>query len=184
MKKIEIHVHAKKHCRKIVPLSRMQTPDAVKTVLRHPRRLGELLDLLGDQDIPVRGRAAATLARLAESHPESLLKALPRLREYMGDYSDYVRWHLVYAFGEIAARVFEPAREYWVDIFARMDDDNRVVRLFARKAAAKLAAKHPDAVVTFFSDIQRPIPQELAKLVGERHASLPGQHPGRSTEFR
>ena len=92
MKKLEMQRRNEKHRRKrIIPLSRMQTPDAVNTVLRHPRRLEELLDMLGEQDLSIRGRAAATLARLAESHPESLLKAMPRLREYLDDDSDYVR---------------------------------------------------------------------------------------------
>jgi HEAT repeat protein len=143
----------------------MQTPDAVKTVLRHPRRLEELLDMLGDKDLSIRGRAAATLARLAESHSEGLLKAMPRLREHINDDSDYVRWHLVYAFGKIGASVLSPAREYWADVFAGMDDDSRIVRMIAGKAAALLAAAHPDAVAAFFRDAQRPVPGELAKFL-------------------
>lgn len=166
MKKLEIHRRAENHRRKrIIPLSRMQTHDAVKTVLRYPRRLEELLDMLGDKDLSIRGRAAATLARLAESHPESLLKALPRLREYMDDESDYVRWHLVYAFGEIGACGSPPAREYLADVFVSMEDNSRIVRMIAGKTAARLAAKHPDAVAAFFRDVQRPIPPELAKFL-------------------
>ena len=143
----------------------MQTTDVVKTVIRHPRRLEELLDMLGDRDIPIRVRAAATLARLAESHPENLLAAMPRLREHMDDDSDYVRWHLVYAFGEIGARVSESAREYWAVVFAGMDDVSRIVRMIAGKAAARLTATHPDAVAAFYRDTQRPIPKELEKLL-------------------
>jgi len=166
MKKPEINRRSENHRRKrIVPLSGMQPPEAVKTVLRHPRRLEELLDMLGDKDLAIRGRAAATLARLAESHPESLLNAIPRLREYTDDDSDYVRWHLVYAFGEIGAHASEPAREYLANVFARMDDDNRIVRMVAGKAAARLTEKHPEAVAAFFRDIQRPVPPELAKLL-------------------
>jgi len=148
----------------------MQTPDVVKTVLRYPRRLGELLDMLGDNDRSIRGRAAATLARLAESRPESLIKAIPRLREYMDDDSDYVRWHLVYAFGEIGARVSTPTREYWADVFLCMDDASRIVRMVAGKVAVRLAVKHPDAVAAFFSDIQRSVPPELVKLLPEGSA--------------
>ena len=143
----------------------MQTPDAVKTVLRHPRRLAELLDILGDNDLSIRGRAATTLARLAETHPENLLKVIPRLREYADDDSDYVRWHLVYAFGEISARVSTPTRDYWADVFEGMADDSRIVRAIAGKAAARLAEKHPDAVAAFFREIQKPIPPELAKFL-------------------
>jgi hypothetical protein len=171
MKKLEIHRRAENHRRKrIIPLSRMQTPDVVKTVLRYPRRLEELLDMLGDRELSIRGRAAATLARLAESRPESLLKTIPRLREYMNDDSDYVRWHLVYAFGEIGVRVSAPAREYWADVFTCMGDGSRIVRMIAGKAAARLAVKHPDAVAAFFRDIQRPVPPELAKFLPEESA--------------
>ena len=168
MKKPEIHRCAENHRRKrIVPLSRMQTPDVIKTVLRYPRRLEELFDMLGDKDLSIRGRAAATLARLAESRPESLLDAMPRLREYINDDSDYVRWHLVYAFGEIGAQVSSPVREYWADVFTCMEDGSRIVRMIAGKAAIRLAAKHPDAVATFFREIQRPVPPELAKFLPE-----------------
>ena len=163
---MEIHRRAEKHCRKrIIPLSRMQTPDVVNTVLRHPRRLEELLDMLGDKELSVRGRAAATLARLAESRPESLLKTLPRLRECMYDDSDYVRWHLVYAFGEIGARLSTPEREYWTDVFTCMTDNSRIVRMIAGKAALRLAARHPDEVAAFFRDARQPVPPILAKLL-------------------
>lgn len=166
MKKLEINRRSENHpIKRIIPLSGMQTPDVVKTVLKHPRRLTELLDMLGDADISVRGRAAATLARLAESRPESLIAALPRLREYTRDDSDYVRWHLVYVFGEICARVPDPAREYQSDVVAGMSDASRIVRMIAGKAAARLAAKHPDVVAAFFQNIQRPIPPELAKFL-------------------
>ena len=143
----------------------MQTTDVVKTVIRHPRRLEELLDMLGDMDTSIRVRAASTLARLAESHPENLLDAMPRLREHMYDDCDYVRWHLVYAFGEIGARVSESAHEYWAVVFAGIDDGSRIVRMIAGKAAARLAAKHPDAVAAFYRDTQRPVPQVLVKLL-------------------
>ena len=166
MKKMEIHRRAENRREKrIVPLSRMQTTDVVKTVIRHPKRLEELLDMLGDRDLSIRGRAAATLARLAESHPESLLIAMPRLREHIDDDSDYVRWHLIYAFGEIGARVQESEHEYWAVVFAGMDDSSRVVRMVAGKAAARLAAKYPDDVASFYRDIQRPAPRELVKLL-------------------
>jgi hypothetical protein len=166
MKKLEIPRRAENHRRKrIIPLSGMQTPDVVKTVLRYPRRLEELLDMLGDSNLSIRGRAAATLARLAESHPESLLKAMPRLREYLDDDSDYVRWHLVYAFGEIGVRASTSKREYWADVFQCMTDDSRIVRMIAGKAAVRLAAKHPDAVTAFFREIQQPVPPELMKFL-------------------
>ena len=175
MKKVEIPRRTEKHHRKrILPLSGMQTPDVVKTVLRYPRRLEELLEMLGDSNLSIRGRAAATLARLAESHPESLLKAIPRLREYINDDSDYVRWHLVYSFGEIGVRVSESAREYWADVFHGMTDDSRIVRMIAGKVAARLAAKNPDAVAAFFRDIQQPVPPELVKFLPEGNGLTAG----------
>jgi hypothetical protein len=54
-----------------VPLSKLRTSDAVKTVVDHPRRLEELLRMLEDKDRGVRGRAAATIAKLSESHPRT-----------------------------------------------------------------------------------------------------------------
>ena len=121
--------------------------------------------MLGDSDLSIRGRAAATLARLAESRPESLLKAMSRLMEYVNDDSDYVRWHLVYAFGEIGTRVSTPTQKYWAGVFSGMDDDSHIVRIVAVKAAARLAAKYPDIVSAFFRDIQKPVPPELVKFL-------------------
>ena len=168
MKKLEIQRRAENHRRKrILPLSGMQTPDAVKTVLSQPRRLEELLDMLGDKELSIRSRAAAALARLAESHPESLLKAMPRLREHIHDDSDYVRWHLIYAFGEIGACVSSSTREFLSDVFVGMEDSSRVVRMIAGKAAARLAAKRPDDIAAFFREVQRPVPPELAKYLPE-----------------
>ena len=149
----------------------MQTPDVVKTVLKHPRRLKELTDMLGDIDVSMRGRAAATLARLAESHPESLIEAMPQLREYVRDDSDYVRWHIIYALGEMCTLVSEQARECRADVFAGMDDSSRIVRMIAVKAASRLAKNHPDDVAAFFHDIQRPIPPELAKFIPKESAA-------------
>jgi HEAT repeat protein len=127
--------------------------------------LEELIDMLGDNDLSIRGRAAATLSRLAEADPKNLLDAIPRLREHMDDDSDYVRWHLVYAFGEISVRVSTPTREYWGDVFTGMTDDSHIVRAIAGKAAARLAEKHPDAVAAFFREMQRQVPPELAKYL-------------------
>ena len=168
MKKPETHRRPEAHRRKrIAPLSGMQIPEAVKTVLRHPRRLKELLDMLGDRELFIRGRAAATLAWLAESHPESLVNAMPRLREHMNDDSDYVRWHIVYAIGEISVRVPTAAREYQTDVFECINDESRIVRMIAVKAASRIAAKNPDAVAAFFSAVQRQIPPEIAKFFPE-----------------
>ena len=69
------HRHVVRNRKKnTVPLYKLRTLDAVKTVVDHPRRLEELLRILEDKDRCVRGRAAATLARLSESHPARLLR--------------------------------------------------------------------------------------------------------------
>jgi len=151
--------------KRIVPLTKLQTPEVVKTVLRHPRRLEELLDMLGEKDLVLRGRAAATLASLAATRPERLVKVLPRLRECLGDDSDYVRWHLFYAFGELSMRLPAPTREYWCDIFAGMGDGSRVVRLVAGKATARLVAESPDDVAAAYRESRREIPPEIAALL-------------------
>jgi len=64
-----------------VPLSKLRTSDAVRTVVAHPRRLEELLRMLEDKDRLVRGRAAVALTRLAESHPARLQRVAVRILE-------------------------------------------------------------------------------------------------------
>jgi len=136
---------AAKRKRNPIPLSRLQTSDAVKTVLANPRRLEELLRMLEDNDLVIRGRAAATLAGLSESRPEQLLNVLPRLRKWLEDDFDYARWHLVYAFGQIGMRFPKDSLQYRDDIAARLNDSSRIVRMIAGKALALLAARHPDS---------------------------------------
>lgn len=121
--------------------------------------------MLGEKDLVLRGRAAATLASLAETRPERLVKALPRLRECLGDDSDYVRWHLFYALGALGARFPVATREYWRDIFAGMEDGSRVVRLVAGKASARLIAGDPEAVAAVYREARREVPPEIAALL-------------------
>ena len=64
-----------------IPLSKLPATDAVKAVVANPRRLDELVRMLEDKDRSMRGRAAAMVARLAESHPARLLRVIARLRE-------------------------------------------------------------------------------------------------------
>ncbi|MDR0843008.1 MAG: hypothetical protein LBP68_06290 [Acidobacteriota bacterium] len=156
---------ASRQKKRIMPLSKLQTPDVVKTVLRHPRRLDELLDMLGEKDLVLRGRAAVTLASLAETCPDRLLKVLPRLRECLGDDSDYVRWHLFYALGELGARFPVPTREYWGDVLAGMDDGSRIVRMVVGKAAVRMATENPEVVAALYRDFRREPPPAIAALL-------------------
>ena len=64
-----------------IPLSKLRASDAAKTVVDHPRRLEELLRMLEDTDRIVRGRAAAAVAQLSESHPARLLRVVGRLKK-------------------------------------------------------------------------------------------------------
>ena len=74
-----------------VPLAKLRTAEVVRTVVDHPGRLNELVALLDDSERALRGRAAATLARLSESHAHRLIRVVDRLREALSDDSAYVR---------------------------------------------------------------------------------------------
>jgi HEAT repeat protein len=148
-----------------VPLSKLRTSDAVRTVVDHPRRLEELLRLLEDKDRMVRARAAAAVARLSESHPARLQRAILRLREGLSDESAYVRWHLVYSFGKIGS--FFPAQcpEFLGDLVSRLDDENRIVRAIACKALGQVADRKPAIIEEFFQTLKREIPPAVARIL-------------------
>jgi hypothetical protein len=148
-----------------VPLSKLRTSDVVRTVVDHPRRLEELISMLEDKDRGIRGRAAATLARLAESHPARLLRVLARLKEALADDSAYVRWHLVYTLGKLGSRY--PARSPSIlnDLGARLDDENRIVRTLTCKALAQVAARRPLLVEEFFQSGKREVPSAIARIL-------------------
>lgn len=172
MAKLKIHqCEANRRKKRIVPLSKLQAPDVMKTVIRHPRRLEELLDMLGDKDLILRSRAAAILASLAESCPERLIKVMARLQECLGDDSDYVRWHLFYALGELSIRFPVLSKECWSNVFVGMSDNSRIVRMVAGKAAVRLATAHPTAVAAVYRNSRREIPPEIAVLLPQPAAT-------------
>lgn len=148
-----------------VPLSKLRTSDAVRTVVDHPRRLQELLRMLEDKDRGVRGRAAAAVARLAESHPARMQRVISRLREGFADDSAYVRWHLVYAFGKIGSFFPSQSREFLSDLISRLDDENRVVRSVACKALGQMAARKPSMIEELFQSLKREIPPAVARIL-------------------
>jgi HEAT repeat protein len=151
--------------KRAVPLYKLRTLDAVKTVVDHPRRLEELLRILEDKDRCVRGRAAATLARLSESHPARLLRVTLRLRESIADDSAYVRWHLVYTFGKLASYFPTQSRVFLSDLVVCLDDENRVVRTVAGKALSQVAARKPLIIEEFFHNLKKEIPPSVARAL-------------------
>ncbi len=152
--------------KRAVPLSFLRTSEAVKTVVNHPRRLEELMRMLEDKDRAVRGRAATTLARLSESHPARLLRIVERLREGLRDDSAYVRWHLIYALGELGSRFPSQLQGFLNDIAGRLDDDDRVVRVLACRTLSRVAAAKPGIIGELFKGLKREPPPAIAKALG------------------
>ena len=148
-----------------VPLSKLRTSDAVKTVVDHPRRLEELLRMLDDKDRGVRGRAAAAVARLSESHPARLSRVIVRIKEGLADDSAYVRWYLVYTLGKLAAYSPSHSRPCLDDIVSRLEDENRVVRGVACKALSQVAARNPQIVEEFFRSLKKDVPPSIARVL-------------------
>jgi hypothetical protein len=158
------------HQKSGVPLSRLRIMDAVRSVLDNPRRLEELLIMLEDKDLCVRGRAAATMAHLSETHLARLSKISERLIERLSDDSAYVRWHLLYAMGQLGTHFPSCARTFPGQIIAHLDDSNRVVRIIASKVLLQMAARHPSIVEEFFANLKRDIPPVIARCL--HNASL------------
>jgi hypothetical protein len=148
-----------------VPLSKLRTSDVVKTVVDNPRRLEELLRLLGEKERSVRGTAAATVARLSEFHPARLLRVLPRLKEALADDSAYVRWHLIYALGKLGSCFPVQSHDLLNDLVVRLDDENRVVRNVACKALGQMAARQPLLIEEFFKNLKREVPPAIARIL-------------------
>ena len=148
-----------------VPLSKLRPSDAVRTVVDHPRRLEELLRMLEDKDRAVRGRAAATLARLSESHPARLLRVAQRLKEALLDDSAFVRWHLVYTLGKLAFCSPAQSRALLSDVVSRLEDENRIVRILSCKALSQVAASKPVAIEDLFQGLKKEVPPSVARVL-------------------
>ena len=152
----------------VIPLSKLRTSQVVKTVVDHPRRIEELVNMLEDEDRVVRGRAAATVARLSESHPARLLRLLERIMESLSDDSAYVRWHLAYALGRVGLRF--PARSQGVlgPLSSRLEDENRVVRIMATRALGIMAERRPGMIQEVFESGKREIPSSIARILRDK----------------
>jgi len=166
MREPKTHRHIVRNRKKnAVPLSKLRTSDAVKTVVDHPRRLQELVRMLEDKDRGVRGRAAATLARLSESHPSRLLRLITRLKEMAGDDSAYVRWNLTYALGRLGSEFPTRSNGFLNELLGRLEDENRVVRVLACKALAQVAARNPSMVKELFESLKKEIPPPVWRIL-------------------
>lgn len=162
-----------------VPLSSLRTSEVVRAVVDHPHRLAELIGMLEDRDRAVRGRAAATLARLSETHAGRLVRIIGRLREGLSDDSAYVRWSLTYALGLIAASFTNQVSPVFSDLVTRLDDDNRIVRILAFRAIERMAARRPQLIKDLFAAHKRDIPKSLARSLksAEKHGSRATKRP-------
>ncbi len=146
-----------------IPLSKLRTAEVVRTVVDHPRRLQELLTLLEDQDRTVRGRAAATLARLSDSHSARLLRIVDRLNDNLADESAYVRWHLAYVLGRIGSGFPSCAPRFLSELRARLEDENRIVRGLAAKAIERIAERKPQVVQEAFEAAKKEAPAFVSR---------------------
>jgi HEAT repeat protein len=148
-----------------VPLSKLRTSDAVRTVVDNPRRLQELLRMLEDKDRVVRGRAAATLARLSESHSSRLINLTARLVEALCDDSAYVRWNLTYSLGRLGSQFPNRSQGFLGELLARLEDENRIVRILACKALGQVASKKPSLVAGLFQNANKEIPPAIGRAL-------------------
>ncbi len=148
-----------------VPLANLRAAEVVRTIMAHPRRLEELVSMIEDGDRRIRDRAAATLARLAESHPERLLRVLERLQNDLADESAYVRWNLVFSLGAVGARYPRCVPELLAELARRLSDDNRVVRVMACRALVRIARRAPQPVAQHFETSKLPAPRSLQSVL-------------------
>jgi HEAT repeat protein len=155
-----------------VPLSKLCPSDVVRIIVDNPRRLEELLRMLENKDRIVRGRAAATLAKLSESHPARLHRAIAQIKESLNDDSAYVRWHLAYALGKLGSQFPALFPDFLNDLVTHLEDTNRIVRIIACKALGQVAARKPAIVEDFFRDLKKEIPPAVARFLGKSKAKF------------
>jgi hypothetical protein len=155
-----------------VPLSKLRTSEAVKTVVNHPRRIEELISMFQDKDRAVRSRAATTLARLSESHPGRLLRLMDRIQEALGDDSAYVRWHAAYCLGYVGSRYLGKATECLPKLTSLLDDENRIVRMFSARALGQIALRKRKLVEDFFKGCKRELPADVVRILQNSSGKL------------
>ncbi len=166
------HRIARTRKKRTVPLSNLRTSEVVRAVVAHPRRLSELLNLLEDKERTVRGRAAATLARLSESHPGRLVRVLNRLKEGLSDDSAYVRWSLSYALGRVGSIFPNQAGRFLEGLCSLLDDENRIVKVLACRALERIAARKPQLVCDYFKNSKKEMPGTIARCIRKTGMTL------------
>jgi HEAT repeat protein len=148
-----------------IPLSKLRTSEAVRTVVNHPRRIEELVGMVQDRDRVMRSRAATMLARLSESHPGRLLRIIERIKEAIKDDSAYVRWHAVYCIGRVGGKYLAQANVYLPSLAILLDDENRIVRVFAARALGQIALRKPKLVEDYFKECKRELPAVVVRIL-------------------
>jgi hypothetical protein len=159
-----------------VPLSTLRASDVVRTVVDNPRRLEELFRMLEDKDLGIRGRAAATIANLSDSHPARLGRFIARFKNSLGDDSAYVRWNLAYALGKLGSRFPAQSPDFLNDLALCLDDHNRIVQIMAGKALIQVAARKPAIVESFFKDLKKEIPPSVARFLRKSRKKTRSSH--------
>lgn len=163
--KLQRSTSTRRRKKNAVPLSKLRASEAIRTVVDHPRRLEELINLLQDKERSIRGRASTTVARLSETYPARLVRHVDRLREALADDSAYVRWHVLYALGQVISRFPGRVSHSLNDIKARLGDDDKLVRSFSCRALEAVAARKPQLVQELFSAHPEEMPRSLARLL-------------------
>ncbi len=126
--------------------------------------------MLDDRDRSIRGRAAATLARLSQTHPARLIRVLDRLCEHLNDESAYVRWNLVYTLGQIADRQPGAVPKFFPELRRCLDDGNAIVSVMAVRAFRRLARRKQKMVKELFAGSDAPVPAALLDVIGTQRS--------------
>jgi hypothetical protein len=150
------------------PLASLRSAEVVRAIVAHPRRLDELVSLIENPDRGIRGRAAANLARLAQSYPGRLVRVIERLKRDLADDSAYVRWNVAFALGAVGERMPARAVDFLPELCGQLEDENRVVRLLATQALIRIARQDPGAVAEQLGEAKRPVPKPLQPILASR----------------
>jgi len=150
---------ARNRKRTAVPVAKLRTFD-----VDHRRQSEALLRRIEDKDLFVRQVAAVALARVSEQHPARLLHGLFRLKEALKDDSAYVRWHVVYVLGRTMSFSLSRTSTFLGELVSRLNDENRIVRVFACKALRQLAARNPVVIQELFGELKTEIPSSVAQV--------------------
>lgn len=147
------------------PLMNLRPSEAIKTIVERPRRLGELVCLLGERDRKLRGRAAATIAKLSESHPGCLMGHLRWLADASNDESAHVRWNLAFALGRICSRSPDQSEFAIASLVMHLRDPDVIVRAISGYALAEVARKKPELVMRSISGSEQTLPEWLGGVL-------------------